>query len=337
MATYIILSKLTSDGVKRFRKTPETFGELAADVANLDGKVVSQFALLGDMDFCTMVSLPDNAAAHTLAGRTPAGAERTILPAIDLALFQRLLGQTTETEGPHRWQVNPLVRLVRPLAWWYTSGRPSRKLFQPFKVHGKGNLKGLKSPVIVIANHTSHMDSIAMYYALPFRIRRHLMFGGAADRWFIKGRKGMTNQPWWASLTGSFPIVRGGGSKSLDYPKWLIDKGESIAIFPEGTRSRSGKMSRFKAGPSILAVSKGVPVIPMYFEGMRDIRAVGSRDLNPGPATVLIGEPIRFAPDTDIGEATHTLYKAVAALQQEAPKYHPARKREAAPVAAVAG
>jgi 1-acyl-sn-glycerol-3-phosphate acyltransferase len=187
---------------------------------------------------------------------------------------------------------------------------------QPFTVLGREHLRGVKGPVIVIGNHTSHMDSTAMYYALPAHIRWNLYFGGAADRWFLKGRKGITKQPWFASLQGSFPITRGGGSATLDYPKWLIDHGGSIAIFPEGTRSRSGKMGRFKAGPAILAVSKGVPVIPLYFEGLREIRAVGSREMQPGPVTVMIGEPVRFAPDTDIGEATRTLYKAVDSLRQ---------------------
>ena len=317
MASYIILSKLTPEGTKGVKARPESVQGLAEAVSALDGKVTGQYALLGEMDFCTIVSLPDNAAAHVLAGQTPAGAERTILPAIDLPLFVRLLGQTTETVGPHRWQVNPLVRLVRPLAWWYSIGRQTRKNLQPFRVYGRKNLRGLKAPVIVIANHTSHMDTTALYYALPFRLRRTLMTGGAADRWFIKGRKGLQNQPWWNSLMGTFPLTRGAGSATLDYPKWLIDRGESIGIFPEGTRSRSGKMGRFKAGAAILAVSKGVPVVPLYMEGLKEIRAVGSREMKPGPVTVVIGKPLRFAPDTDIGEATRTLHRAVDALRRQ--------------------
>ena len=59
----------------------------------------------------------------------------------------------------------------------------------------------------------------------------------------------------------------------------------------------SGKLARFRHGPAILAVGKQVPVIPLYMEGLRDIRAVGSREMKPGPVTVIIGKPIRFAPD----------------------------------------
>jgi 1-acyl-sn-glycerol-3-phosphate acyltransferase len=161
------------------------------------------------------------------------------------------------------------------------------------------------------------MDMPALYYALPKRFRLTVAAGGAADRWFIKGRKGWTNQPWFASLTGSFPITRGGGSATLDYPKWLIDKGESIIIFPEGTRSRSGKMVKFKHGPSILAVSKGVPVVPLYIHGTRAIRATGSREMKPGPVTVLIGKPMRFPPDAQIPDVTRALFQAVDGLRRQ--------------------
>ena len=187
---------------------------------------------------------------------------------------------------------------------------------QPYTVYGRRNIRGLTGPAIFIANHQSHMDMPALYYALPWRFRPRLAGGAAADRWFIKGRKGITNQPWFASLGGSFPITRGGGSATLDYPKWLIDQGESIIIFPEGTRSRSGKMVKFKHGPAILAVSKGVPVVPLYLQGTRAIRPTGSREMTPGPVTVVIGKPLRLRPDTPIPEATRALFQAVDGLRQ---------------------
>jgi 1-acyl-sn-glycerol-3-phosphate acyltransferase len=317
MPSYVILTKLTPQGSKNVAADPARAQGIGDAVAALDGTVVSQHLLLGEQDFCTIVSLPDNAAAHVLAGGSPDGAKRTILPAIDLPLFVRLLGQTTETEGPHRWQVQWWSRLARPVAWWWTTGRHWRKYMTPYTVHGRRNIRDLKGPAIFIANHQSHMDSPALYYALPWRYRMRLAGGAAADRWFIKGRKGITNQPWFASLSGSFPITRGGGSATLDYPKWLIDQGESIMIFPEGTRSRSGKMVKFKHGPSILAVTKQVPVVPLYIQGTRSIRATGSREMTPGPVTVVIGKPRRFAPDTPIPDVTRALFHAVDGLRRQ--------------------
>jgi hypothetical protein len=71
----------------------------------------------------------------------------------------------------------------------------------------------------------------------------------------------------------------------------------------------------------------------MYFDGLAAIRAVGSRAMAPGPATVLIGAPIRFAPDTDIEAATRTLYEAVDGLRREV-HGRDAAAEEAASVAA---
>jgi 1-acyl-sn-glycerol-3-phosphate acyltransferase len=321
MGAYIVLTKLTAAGIKSIKGNPEAMQELADQVGALDGKVTGHYALLGELDFCTIASLPDNAAAHLLAGRTPAGAERTILPAIDLPLFVRLLGQTTETVGPYPWQTSWWVRLVRPGLWWYENGRKVNAVLQPFTVLGQEHLRGFKGPALFIGNHTSHLDSSAMYMALPGRLRAKIFFGGAADRWFLKGRKGLRNQPWFMSLVyGSFPLKRGGGRAALEYAEWLIDRGCSIGIFPEGTRSSSGKMARFRAGPALLAVGKNIPVVPMYFEGLNRIRPKGTKEMTAGPATVLIGEPIRFAPGTDISQATDTLYRAVDSLRQRVHK-----------------
>jgi 1-acyl-sn-glycerol-3-phosphate acyltransferase len=317
MGAYIVLTKLTPNGSKSLKKHPEAFEQLASEVATLEGKITGHYALLGDIDFCTIASLPDNSAAHLLVGQSPIGVERTVLPAIDLPLFVRLLGQTTETVGPHRWQTSWWARLVRHPLWWYENGRQVKKVLRPFTVLGKENLRGLKAPIVVIGNHTSHLDSAAMLLALPLRLRDKLFFGGAADRWFIKGVKGIRRQGWWNSLVyGSFPLKRGGGRAALEYSEWLLDQGCSIGIFPEGTRSATGKMGRFRHGPAILAVGKRVPVVPMYFEGLREIRPKGSKEMTPGPATALIGEPIRFAPGADVSEATYTLYKAVDGLRQ---------------------
>ena len=317
MGAYIVLTRLTASGRKSVLARPEGAMDLAGEVAALEGKVVGHYALLGPHDFCTVASLPDNVAAHKLAGGAPPGVERTILPAIDLPLFVRLLGQTTETVGPHRWQTSWWARAARQPLWWYENGRKVRAALDPFTVLGGEHLRGLRGPALFIGNHTSHLDASAMLLALPMRLRDRLFFAGAADRWFIKGRQGMRNQGWWMSLVyGSFPLKRGGGRGALEYAEWLLDRGCSIAIFPEGTRSSTGKMGRFRAGPALLALGKGVPVVPMYFDGLNTIRPKGTREMVPGAATTLIGPPVRFAPGTDVGDATEELYRAVDSLRQ---------------------
>ena len=320
MAHFIVLTRLNKEGLIALKDQHADRPDIESEVRRLGGQVIAQHALFGEYHFCTIVDLPDNEAAHRLGVPNVAShtIERMILPSIDLKLFTRLLGQTTESVGPHRWQVGLPARAVRRVLRHNVYLRDLHRWCKPFTVQGQENFNSVTGPMIVIANHSSHVDTNAFYGALPNRVRSRIAFGAAADRWFLKGRKGYRNQGWWRSLAyNTFPIKRGGGGSSLEYPKWLIDRGFSIGIFPEGTRSTTGRMSRFRVGASLLAIEKQLPIVPMYMEGLREIRPKGAQSMTPGPVTVLVGAPLRFAPGTDPAEATHTIYKAMEALRRQ--------------------
>ncbi len=327
MSTYIVLTKLNAHGLRTIRdNAPAQLEAVRDEVASLDGKVVSQFGLVGKYDFMSIIEAPDNAAALRIAAErgTAGRGKTTILPAIDLSLFTRLLGQSTETTGPYKWQINWWAQAGRRALRYYVVTRHTRRWFKPFDIEGREHLKDLKGSAIFIANHSSHFDSLALIQALPERYRRRITFGGAADRWFLKGRKGMQKQGWWNSLSlNTWPIKRGGGRSSLEYGEWLLDKGWSVAIFPEGTRSTTGKMAHFKHGVSLIALAKGVPVVPLYLEGLREIRPKGSLAQEPGPVRGAFGPPIRFAPGTSVPDATKTLYHAMEELRLRL--HHPRR------------
>jgi 1-acyl-sn-glycerol-3-phosphate acyltransferase len=227
-----------------------------------------------------------------------------------------LLGQSVELTGPHPWQIGVPARAVRRLGFWLTYTRRAKAMFTTLRIDGKEHFAELAGPAVFIANHSSHLDTLALMMTLPPRYRRRVAWPAAADRWYVKGRKGVTKQGWWRSLVlNTVPMRRGGGSAALDYTKWLIDKKWSIVIFPEGTRSRTGKLGRFRAGPAILAIEKGLPVVPIFMKGLYEIRPSGTRESQPGPVHVKVGEPVRFPPGTDIGTATKTLYRALTALR----------------------
>ena len=320
MGTYIVFSKASAEGRRNLRKDPDRIISLDDELRAVEGKVLHQFATMGQFDFAAVVSAPDNIMAQRMAiDSMSKGQQRlTILPAIDLDLFVRLLGQSTETTGPYRWQISWWAQAARMALRPSTVTKNVRAACDPVTVEGIEHAKSLKGPAIVIANHSSHLDSLMLLTVLPFRLRHRLAFGAAADRWFLKGREGYKKQGWYNSLSmNSFPIKRGGGTGQLDYAKWLIDKGWSVMIFPEGTRSTTGKMGRFRHGVSILALEKDVPVLPVYFEGLREIRPKGSGVVGKGPVTAKIGEPIRFEAGTAVPDATHQLYKAMEALRQQ--------------------
>jgi 1-acyl-sn-glycerol-3-phosphate acyltransferase len=271
MPRYVVMSTLSAKGQRALKNSPDQLPDITAEVEELGGKVVEQYALLGTNQFLTVVEVRDNDTCRALRVAPKGGetASRELWPAIDLSLFVRLMGQSTENTGPYRWQAGVPARVVRRVLRRYAYTGSAAKYFDPFRIVGQEHLSSLQGPAIFIANHASFMDVNAMYAALPRRYQGKIAFPAAADRFFVKGRKDLRKQGWWFSLVyNSFPLKRGGGSAALDHAHWLIEKGWSIGIFPEGARTSAGKLARFRLGPAILALKHDVPVVPMFLEGL---------------------------------------------------------------------
>ncbi|MGH7842102.1 MAG: 1-acyl-sn-glycerol-3-phosphate acyltransferase, partial [Candidatus Binataceae bacterium] len=258
MPLYVMLSRPNAEGLHHLYQHPERLDEVRREIEALDAKIIHRYALPGNLSFLTVVEAGNNLEAFRLAvERVSSGRVRTnVYPAIDLELFSRLLTQTTETTGPFRWQTQLWARTVRRLLRYKTITRTVRQYCKPLTIAGRDNLQGLKRPAIFIGNHSSHMDLNVLFTALPERYRRRIAWGGAADRWFLKGRNGITKQPWYFALSvNAFPVQRGGGRAALSYAEELLDRGWSLGIFPEGTRTTTGKMGKFRHGVSILALA----------------------------------------------------------------------------------
>lgn len=219
-----------------------------------------------------------------------------------------------EYSGPHPWQIQPWARLIRRAMRQRAYTRWVDRYCQPLNVTGSEHAATLDGPCIVIANHQSHMDSLVLFTALPERIKGNLYFGAAQDRWYVKGKRKLVLQPWYQSLVlGNFPVTRGGGSKALDYAGWLLEQRCNLAIFPEGTRATGERLGDFRHGVAKLALQHGVPVLPVYLDGLKQMRPKGQLHVTPGPATAEILPPIRFAPGTAVPEATQALWAALNA------------------------
>ncbi len=234
-----------------------------------------------------------------------------------------------EYAGPHPWQTRGWARLVRRVMRPRAYTRWVDRYCKPLTVTGQDHFRNLHGPCIVIANHQSHMDSLVLLTALPDAVQNNFYFGAAADRWFVKGKRKLVLQPWYQSLVlGNFPIQRGGGSRALDYAKTLLREGCNIGIFPEGTRATNGRLGEFRKGVALLALELDVPVVPVYLSGLREMRPKGQLEVTPGPASVEILEPLRFAPGTTVAKATacmwermnerHLMHYPVAAMRRAA-------------------
>lgn len=320
MPLYVMLSRPNIEGLHHLKKNPNRLDEVRREIEAVDARIVHRYALPGNLSFLTVVEVPNNVGAFRLAvEQQSSGRVHTdIYPAIDLDLFTRLLSQTTETVGPFRWQTSWWAQIVRRLLRYNTMTRMARKYCKPLVIEGRKNLKGFKGPAIFIGNHSSHMDFFVLFQALPERFRWRTAWGGAADRWFLKGRKGLKKQPWYMTLTMNvFPVQRGGGRGALSYAEELVDKGWSLVIFPEGTRTTTGKLGQFRHGVSILALAKNLPVVPIWMDGLREMRPKGSTETIPGPALVRIAPPIYFPANTTVAEATHLMHKTMEKMRDE--------------------
>jgi len=140
-------------------------------------------------------------------------------------------------------------------------------------------------PYIFAANHQSQFDIFVLQGFL-----------GVDFRWLAK--KELFRVPVWGPAmrrAGYIPIDRSHGRqaiKSLDEAAEKIAAGTSVIIFPEGTRSKDGRLHDFKAGAMVLAVKSGVPIVPVAIIGTYEILPKGKLLMTPGQVQIRVGRPI---------------------------------------------
>ncbi len=319
MPNYVMLSRYSTDALRSISADPEHLLQLRTALEAREAKVLYEFQVLGEWDHCTIFEASDNFRAYhaTLGQELTDAVDTELLPAIDLELFKRLIVSESGTVGPHEWQIKWWAKLARAMMRWHGYSRWVWEACKPLTVTGREHFNGIRGPCIVVGNHTSHLDALVLFHALPQRVKWNIYFGAAADRWFVTGRPELVMQPWYQSLVmGTFPIQRGGGSRALDYPKWLIKHGANLVIFPEGTRSTSRKMAKFRHGVSILATELNVPVVPIYLVGLNKLRPKGSREIHPGPAGAHFQPAVHIAPGTSVPDATKAIYDALNSVHE---------------------
>ena len=95
----------------------------------------------------------------------------------------------------------------------------------------------------------------------------------------------------------------------------LADRGYSRLVFPEGTRAPDGKIAPFKPGIGLLARELGLPVVPVYLDGLYGILPKGRTLPRPGPVRVIVGEPLRIGTTLSNVEAAASLEASLRALE----------------------
>ncbi|WP_374215946.1 1-acyl-sn-glycerol-3-phosphate acyltransferase [Frankia sp. AiPs1] len=170
------------------------------------------------------------------------------------------------------------------------------------------------TPVVIVSNHTSHLDAPMLLCALPGRVRSRTAVTAAADYFFGSVWRGAGSALAFATV----PIDRSGGAPSST-PMDLLRDGWNLVIFPEGTRSKDGARGRFRLGAAYLAINAGVPVVPV---GVRGAFAAMPRGRSWPVAgrpqvTVRFGRPLRPVPGEDVRTFTARLAAEVDRLCAE--------------------
>ena len=184
-------------------------------------------------------------------------------------------------------------------------------LIVPVEVHGREHIDRLDGPALLVANHTSHLDTLAILRALPELWRRRLAVGAAADYFFDRPLVGVIA----SLLVNAFPFPRTMAAREgLVRSSRLLADGWSVLLFPEGTRSATGRIASFRGGIGRVGITTGVPVVPIYLTGLFDAMPRGCRVPRRHPASVTFGSPLTFAGTTPGAVATAAIEAAVRAL-----------------------
>ena len=164
-----------------------------------------------------------------------------------------------------------------------------------FRVTGRENLPA-EPPFVLVANHASHLDALALAAALRGIAARRAHAMAAGDLFFANPAV----SAFAAYAINALPVWRGRSRRAdLDAMRQrLAEDGLVYILFPEGTRSRDGAMAPFQPGLGMLVAGTDIPVVPCWLEGAREAWPAQSATPRPfRPLSLTIGPPHRF-PDT---------------------------------------
>jgi 1-acyl-sn-glycerol-3-phosphate acyltransferase len=178
---------------------------------------------------------------------------------------------------------------------------PAMNFYTARRATGREKLAGLKGPVILVANHASHMDTPVILAALPRKLRKRTAVAAAAD-YFYKNRLVAAAV---SLVFNTVPIERRGGGLAKDgggHLDKLLDQGWNLLLYPEGTRTRSGGTGRVRRGAAVLAAAHNLAIVPIRVTGTHQAmppgrlwpkRIRGKVVSHRHPIEVSFGEPIR--------------------------------------------
>jgi 1-acyl-sn-glycerol-3-phosphate acyltransferase len=168
-----------------------------------------------------------------------------------------------------------------------------------FRMIWRPRIMGLENvprtgPVIIASNHLSFIDSVVLPLVLPRRVR----FLAKAEYFEGTGLRGR-GMALFFRLVDAVPVRRDGQRDSVGALQAALDvlrEGVAFGIYPEGTRSRDGRLYRGRTGVGWLALTSGALVVPVALTGTDVIQPVGRRVPRVRPLRVCFGTPVDPTP-----------------------------------------
>jgi 1-acyl-sn-glycerol-3-phosphate acyltransferase len=190
--------------------------------------------------------------------------------------------------------------------------RPFLRFFMGVRVEGAENLPAA-DPFLLIANHNSHLDTPLLLSLFPVKRLSRIHPVAAADYWMSSPARRFVAETFFNVL----PIERRGASRTGRDPLLglaeALRRGESLLLFPEGTRGEPEVLSRFHSGAArLLAEQPRVPVVPVFLKNAGRSLPRGTALLVPFICEVKVGKP--FLPVGEVAEIQERLEGAVQEL-----------------------
>jgi 1-acyl-sn-glycerol-3-phosphate acyltransferase len=166
-----------------------------------------------------------------------------------------------------------------------------RLLFRP-RIEGLEHVPET-GPAIIAGNHLSFSD----HFLMPAVLKRRITFLAKAEYFTGPGLKGRLTAFFFRSA-GQIPVDRSGkeaGRAAIREGLRVLDRGELLGIYPEGTRSHDGRLYKGKVGVAVMALTAGVPVVPCAMIGTFEAQPPGQVVPSIRPVTIRFGEPLDFS------------------------------------------
>jgi 1-acyl-sn-glycerol-3-phosphate acyltransferase len=188
-----------------------------------------------------------------------------------------------------------LVSVIARLGWW-SAVRAYLALCHRLSIRGREHLPAAP-PFVIVANHASHLDALVLAAAVPRRLWDRVFPIAAGDTFF----QTPLLAAFAAVLLNALPMWRRhcGAHALRELRSRLTAEPCTYILFPEGTRSRDGRMASFRSGLGMIVAATDVPVVPAYVEGAFGALRPGRRLPRLRRIRVRMGPPLRFAGATN--------------------------------------